>query len=203
MRRLLTAFFGFIFVVYFLYTSDLPGEKSNTLDPVKPSIIRTTQSLRLKDTLTKVRRPKPTDIKIWLRQEAELVGQVDPDPEETQSRLKDHADKFSPAELSALRDAALNIELTGDERFLAVYVLGLSNHSRALELLKDIGQAQVPNLQSDREYSDEFSIRAHALEAVVRRLPPRDSVNFLKGILATTADPALARHAQYWLTRLS
>lgn len=202
-RRTLTAFLGLGFAAYWLISHDFPSERAMTLDPVLPSIIRTTQTLQLKETLTKVRSTAADDILMWLKHKASQIGQTDPNPVATQARLRERALKFSRGDLILLKDRALREGGNADERFLAVYLLGLSESAFALDLLKEIGQVPIPPLRSDRAYSDEFSIRAHALESVVRRSLPKDSVVFLKKILTKTTDPALAKHAQYWLSRLS
>lgn len=207
LRRALTAFFGLSFLFYFFWNSDPIGDRKLSLDPVKPQITRA-PAARIYEPPpllpTKAQsRAKAPDIGGWLRQESELVGQIDPDPHQTTLRLKRKAAHLSAPDIRILKTAALDKTRPGDERFLAVYILGFSASGTALEALKEIGQTRIADTANDREYSDEFILRAQAVESLVKRLPPQASVDYLKKLLGSTADPAIAKHAQYWLSRLS
>ena len=54
------------------------------------------------------------------------MARVDSDPGATQKRLMEKALTLKPAELNWLKKTAVENEATHDERFLAVYMLGLS-----------------------------------------------------------------------------
>ena len=206
MRRTVLAFFGFAFIVYWLWTAELPTDGAASLDPVLPSIVRLLP-LKAKRSFAALTESKETrsdnELTTWLDLEAEKVGRPDANPNATVLRLKRKALSLRPGELSILKSIALNSAVSSDERFLAVYIIGLSESMAAKDQLKEIGQAPFPPTPNGRAYSDEVVIRAHALESLIQRLSPSDAVIYLKDLLAKTADPALARHARYWLTRLS
>ena len=60
----------------------------------------------------------------------------------------------------------------------------------------------MPPTTSARAHSDEVVIRANAVESLVQRLSSSESTQFLKEVIAKTGDPALAKHARYWLNRV-
>ncbi len=206
MRRTLLAFFGFAFVIYWLWTADLPTDSIASLDPVLPNIVRMLP-LPAKRALQSLHDSKDmaaeSELRSWLNVESQKVGKPDANPSATVLRIKKRALSFGPHELEILKSVALNAGASTDERFMAVYTIGLAESLAAKEQLEEIGQSPLPQTANDRAYSDEVVIRAHALEALVQRLSPSASVAYLKKLLAKTSDPALARHARYWLNRLS
>lgn len=202
MRRTLLAFFGLAFLIYWFWTADLPQESPETLDPVIPSLVRVTASLPGKVKLFVHKQLNSEgDLRGWLRSEAQRVGRVDPDPAATFKRLKEHASRLRASELKWLRNMAVDSSASGDERYLAVYMIGLSDTPAAMEKLKEIATSPVPSSNNDRQYSDEVVVRAHALESVVHRLSSSEAVRYLRDVLSKTTDPAVARHAQYWISR--
>ena len=194
-------------MLYFFWNPDPISDRKLSLDPVKPQITRAPAARIYEPApLLPTRAPnkaKTPDINGWLRQESLLVGQIDPDPRETTVRLKRKAAHLSSQDIRILKSAALDRTRSGDERFLAVFIIGFSSTGAALEALKEIGQTRIAETANDREYSDEFILRAQAVETLVKRLPPQASVNYLKKLLGSTLDPSIAKHAQYWLSRLS
>jgi hypothetical protein len=192
LRKTSLAFLALAFVIYWLFTAQPADDRqaSLSLDPVLPSIIR----LMPKPDINGIRR--------WLSKEADKVGRIDSNPSATVLRFKKKALSLTATELDILKSTALSPGASGDERFLAVYIIGLAESAAARDMLKEIGRTPLPPTAPDRAFSDEVVIRAHALEAVVGRLNPAESVQYLREILAHTNDPALAKHAKYWLNRL-
>ena len=206
LRSTLLAFFGLIFVGYWLWTADSSRDGQASFNPDLPSLIRflpasplnflnrRESSAHTSEDLTGIRQ--------WLSTEAGKVGRVEANTSKTVVRLKRKALTLEPAELRVLKNSALSPTASGDERFLAVYIIGLSESAYARDYLKEIANSPVPVTATERAYSDEVVIRATALESAVQKMSPTDSRKYLNDMLAHTQDPSLARHARYWLTRL-
>lgn len=209
MRKTTLAFLGLVFVVYWLWTMDSQVfERQAALNPVIPSFIRALPFTKKREPNGN-REEKPAASKYdqsgmrhWLSEEAVRVGRVDANPSSTVLRLKKKALSLVPQQLDLLKTVALDRSNPGDERFLAVYMIGLAESAAAREDLKEIGQSPIPATSNDRSYSDEVVIRAHAMEGAIKHMSPADSVKFLQDILSSTQDPSLTRHARYWLSRL-
>jgi len=97
--------------------------------------------------------------------ESEAVGQLDDTPEATEAHLRSWAQSLAVAELRDLQQKALNAEASGDERFLAVQMLGWSGKAEALPLLEEVALAPVPNSPESRTQSAEVALRALAIES--------------------------------------
>lgn len=208
MRKTSIAFLGLAFVIYWLWAVDNPVGQQASLNPVIPSFIHALPFPTKRQVASVNPLPPPlakydaSGIRQWLSEEASRVGRVDNNPSSTVVRLKKKALSLTPAQLQLFKAVALDQGSVGDERFLAVYMIGLSESAAARDCLKEIGQTPIPSTANDRAYSDEVVIRAHAMEGAIKRMNPADSVKFLQDILGNTNDPALARHAKYWLSRL-
>lgn len=204
MRKTSLAFLALAFVIYWLFAANLPLDRPAALDPVLPSLVHMLPFSINRRPAAQNNDDKPdlTGIRHWLSLEAVKAGRVDSDPSATVLDLKKRALTLKNSELEILKATALSPEASGDERFLSVYIIGLAESAAARDFLKEIGGARLPSTVNDRAYSDEVVIRAHALDAVVKRLSPADSIKYLKDVLANTTDPAVARHARYWLGRL-
>jgi hypothetical protein len=201
----LLAFLGMIFVGYWLWTADIPRDQQASFEPVLPGLVRILPARSSAKLFPSLKNDDPSDttgIRHWLLEESVKVGRVDSNPSATVLRLKQKALTLKASELRILKDTCLSPSASGDERFLAVYIIGLSESAQAREFLKEISGAPIPSTSSDRSYSDEVVIRANALESVVHRLNALDAKIYLQDVLAHTQDPSLARHARYWLTRL-
>ena len=206
-RRTLIAFFGFAFVTYWLSTADLSSPKKS-LGPIVPSLIRLPAEPESPPPQVEAQPPsrKPaqlSELETWMRQESERLGKPDETPDQTLARLRKKAAGLGANALNELRRYALDPERTTDQRFLAVYMLGLAGARESVEHLKVIAGSQIPDAGTDRERTDEVILRAHAVDALVEKMSPRNSREFLMELLSRTSDPAIARHAQYWLSRSS
>jgi hypothetical protein len=190
MRRTLLAFFGMAFVGYWLWTADSPRDFQASLDPVLPGLV----SALPKSDLSGVRH--------WLVQEAVKIGRKGATSSSTVVRLKQKALSMNSRDLRVLKDTALSPTASGEERLLAVYIIGLSESGQAREFLKEIAETPLPATANERVQSDELVIRANALESVVHRLGNEESIKYLESLLQKTQDPVLAQQTRYWLSRL-
>jgi hypothetical protein len=207
MRTSALAFLGLVFVGYWLYTADIPRDQQASFEPQLPALIRILPSSAKQRWFSHPSQdskstPDTTGIHRWLLDESMKLGRPDRNPSAAVLQMKQKALSLKPEELKVLRDICLSPSASGDERFLAIYIISLAESAQARDLLKEIAVTPLPQTSGDRAYSDEVVIRANALEAVVRRLNKDESKKYLEDMLAKTQDPSLARHARYWLTRL-
>lgn len=101
-----------------------------------------------------------------VEREASRIGQVDPDPAGTERRLRETAQKLSMSELRRLTHVALDPKKNGDERFMAVQLLGWTENRAALPELENIATHPVPPLKDERALSFEISLRGLAIESI-------------------------------------
>jgi hypothetical protein len=198
-------FLSLAFVAYYLLVGDRTFDAIK-LDPVKPALVP------VPNPAYDLEEPGVTElfpgsaphsgILSWLHQEAILISQPDPSPQDTLLRLQTKAADLAEGDLAVLKRSALNRHLESDERFLSVYLLGLAG-GRGLDLLRELTMARIPGLPNDRQHSDEIILRTQAIETLVQKLPREESRALLQELLSRTSDPILARHVQYWLNRLS
>ncbi len=202
MNRSSVAFLGLAFIIYWMFTSELPITKSTaTFETLSPTNQVRTSSQTVDRTSPKSRFPSGESLRFWIQQEAQAIGQLDPNPIQTLKKLKARAAKLRRHEIEYLTQLALDKKANGDERFLCVYMLGLAKGRDALKSLKEIASSPISRTANNRSYSDEIVVRFHAMEAATKKLSHREAINFLRDILRQTADPSLAKHAQYWLAR--
>ncbi len=210
MRISILAFLAAAFLLLWLNSGDLAPEDRNSIGTITPTITRIIESAPIAfaepPLPSPLKRPPPVEVlttERWLLEESVRIGQVDPNPDQTMIRLKDKASRLNSQDLKFLKRSALDKNLSGDARFLAVYMLGLAEAGGAVALLKEVCFAKIPDMASDREHSNEVVLRAQSLETLVQRMPPREARVMLRELLSRTSDPILARQAQYWLSKLS
>ncbi len=205
MRTPALAFLGVGFILYWLLVGDPAIDKTLSLGPVIPSLVRVPNPpYDLEEpthTGTAVQTETP-HLQQWLKLEAARVVQVDPDPARTLLRMRSKAAQLTRKDLRNLKLMVMNRTLSTDERFLAVYMAGLAG-GEALDLLRDVSFSRIPGLPSDRQHSDEVILRTQAIEALVQKLPLAEARTLLRELLSRTSDPIIAKHVQYWLNRLS
>lgn len=198
-------FVALAFTAYWLLVNER-GLNPVALDPVKPALVPVlSPAYDLEEP--KVSEAAPLLVHdhaliTWLKSEASLIGRPDPRPQDTLFRLQDKARELTALELTTLKRVAMNRYVDADERFLAVYMLGLAG-GEGLDLLRELSLARVPGLPNDRQHSDEIILRTQAIETLVQKLPREEARHLLEELLNRTSDPILARHVQYWLNRLS
>lgn len=177
------------------------------LDPVKPASVSRAAAPKAKPPelvpVAKLTSADADELGRWLEIEARRVGQPDSDPGATLVRLRDRAGKLSQSGIQSLKRTALNVRHPIDERFLAIYLLGLTNKDIAVGALKDITQSPLPSTSTDRRHSDEIICRTQALEALVKKMSPKESKLYLQRLIAQLSDPILVRHVQFLLDKLS
>ncbi len=209
MRPSILIFLSCAFLLYWHFGVDFGGQR--LLPTVKPFLYQVTnppyEPLQSSASL----QPDPEDrkeVKLqddfmqWFRAEAEKIGRVNPDPSGTLSRLKQKASTLTHHQMMQLKRMALEHDSKGDERFLAVYLLGLADNKQAASHLRELALTKIPAVTNDRQHSDEVLLRAQAIESLVQKLSIEDSRRLLRDVLSQTSDPLLARHARYWLNRL-
>jgi hypothetical protein len=202
-KRLL--FVSLAFVGYWLFIHDSALD-SLVLDPVKPLLVPVLNPAYDLEEPHSSEDGRPAvavdELMKWLKAEASAIGKVDPNPPQTLVRLQSKAEAFSKGDLATLKRLALNRNFDADERFLAVFMIGLAG-ADGLDLLRELSLARVPGVPSDRQHSDEVVLRTHVIETLVQKLPREDARQLLQQLLHRTSDPIIARHVQYWLNRLS
>lgn len=121
-------------------------------------------------------------------QEASLIGQTDPHPEKTRLRLQNWALVLGKDELHSLGNISRNPNRNGDERALAIYLLGLSLRPEALlelestALLKSNTPMTAPQRELDRV------LKLQAVENIVRPQDKTLSEQILHKILRESQD---------------
>lgn len=208
MRKTTLAFLGVGFGIYWLLMMDPSSDQFLSLGPVKPSIVQIPnppydlEEPLHTEPLAPLFQTETPNLQQWLKTETILVGQTDPDPAQTLTRLRDKAALLKSKDLSSLKSHVMNRGAGADERFLAIYMLSLAGGA-ATEALKDVSFSRIVGLPSDRQHSDEVILRTQAIEALVQKLPLSEARALLRELLSQTSDPIIARHVQYWLGRLS
>lgn len=94
------------------------------------------------------------------------VSQLDEHPELTEVKLKKFAQEMSEADLKKLHQKTLDSHLSGDDRWLAIYLLSLSDANQSISLLEDVALSPSPSLAHDLGVEFEKSIRAQAIEGL-------------------------------------
>ncbi|MBK7963410.1 MAG: hypothetical protein IPK04_20770 [Bdellovibrionales bacterium] len=147
-----------------------PFKDSGANHPVKDNQAPSPNSgsLALESESNPVRTNKPASFEEKFKMESARVGQVDPNPEGSFRRLRDWAQLLARDELTKLKVKALNPALNGDDRGLAIFLLGLSPKEEAISDLGEI--ARSPVLESENVRATEFEsiFRAQAAENMIR-----------------------------------
>jgi len=206
MRAHAVIFLGLAFAAYWLLTGE-PGDGQRlSLGPVKPGLVRVLNPpYDLEEPPGSGVLSPDTEaegLRDWLKAEAAKVGYTDDDHAATSSHLSSKAAQLTKKDIHFLKQTALNRTFTADERFLAVYLLGLAG-TPALDALRELSLSRIPGVPDDRRHSDEVILRTQAIEVLVQKLSPAEARALLQELLSRTSDPIIARHVQYWLNRLS
>lgn len=115
-----------------------------------------------RDTITPAAALYPELVK----NEAEAMARLVDQPEEVQKRLRELAAKMQESDLATLQESALNPQLNGDHRFLAIYLLGESALEKAQASLETIAISPIPKLEEARMVNQEEILRGHAVESL-------------------------------------
>lgn len=102
-------------------------------------------------------------------QQAQQIGQVQNDPESAEIELKTLARQMQPSDIKRMRQIAEDVKVNGDDRALAVELLGRNQTSQALHELADFVVNQE-NMTGDQAWSRsrefETVLRAQAVEGI-------------------------------------
>ena len=145
---------------------------------------------------TEAKLPKG-GVEEFIHQEARAMGKTDQTPTTTKERLQTIADRLEKRDLTQLLKLAIDFKRNGDERFLSVYLMSLSQHPQAAATLMGVALTPFPQQKLDpRLYDQEVVIRSQALEGIARQKPPEKSRQHLKKFLASQNNVPLAHQAQ-------
>lgn len=123
--------------------------------------------------------PPVERVKAFYRAESARVGEVDADPKLTEERLTAVAQELQPAEISWLKEQALDGKQNADARFFAAYLLALGAQEAAMPGLKEIASAPIAKSKREGEEDLARQIRAQAIEGLCRmpdKVAARDAV---------------------------
>ncbi len=102
------------------------------------------------------------------KSESGKVGQLDSNPDETIERLRAWVQVMARDELTKLKVKALNPALNGDDRALAIFLLGLSPRDEAISDLGEIARSEIIESENARTNEFESIFRAQAAENMIR-----------------------------------
>ncbi|OQW49191.1 MAG: hypothetical protein A4S09_03750 [Proteobacteria bacterium SG_bin7] len=139
---------------------------------------------------------KRSSIHLLLKTESAKIGMVDELPDQTEIRLKNLAMGLGYSDLIKLRENSLDTSLSGEERMLSVYLLGLSQHEYVATFLEEI--ALTPTNSNENSYSNNFEaiIRLQAIEGIQNRSDKSQSVRSLYYVASRISDSQLLDRTQ-------
>ncbi len=208
MSKRVVLFLSVVFAVYWLYSVRDIDMSPSQISRIPAAALAKAKEFTDNSSTDAPSAPLPSaparsfEVEKWVGAESAKMGKVDIDPVGTEARLKLIAHQLTDSDLATLKRIALDRTAMADQRFLSVYMLGLSDSESATESLKIITASSIEKPNQDRDYSDELSVRLHALESLMRKLSPNDSIQYLKTLLGASDNPVIARQALIWLKRL-
>lgn len=143
-------------------------------------------------------KPLPERIRI----ESEGLGRVDTNPKSTENRLREWAGSLKREELSQLKGMVFDTQRNGDERALAVYLLGLAPGVEAMKELSEIAQSPIPESPNYRTQEFEMILRAQAVEGLIRPNEFEAARRELAAINGKTSNPFVLDRSQRGLQNL-
>jgi hypothetical protein len=121
-----------------------------------------------------------------LKRQAARVSAIDVDPDKTQRELERLAASLTPLQIEFLKQRTLSTRVDGDERSLSVYLLSLSPQDGILETLTEIAVSPLPSTSNDRVLTFEETLRATAIDGILRRADQHASEEKMKEINGKT-----------------
>ncbi len=114
----------------------------------------------------------------WLSHEANTVGQVDDNPQETKKKISEFANRLGIHELEFLGQLSLDSKITEDARFLASFVLAESANPSAIQVLGQLALAPYDDTSSAHSLkgSLEWMVRGRAVEGFEKFAKSSDEV---------------------------
>ncbi len=120
-------------------------------------------SKRLK--ANKLKPSKLTFVKNLLQTESVRMGSIEPHPKRRLEHLKKQSLLLKEADFAYLFKEVSNTQSNGDRRFLSVYLLSLSQNSKAKPYLEKIISASInQKIAAPRLYEQELVIKMHAIK---------------------------------------
>ena len=189
---------GIFFAVKLLFL--IPSENH---EPTREVATEQTPPLPLEpSSLKTVAIPTHARGETTYNQELEALSQLDEHPEMTERKLKSRAQRMSPDELQSLYQKVLNPQLAGDDRWLAVYLLSLSEEKNSISLLEDVVLSPTPTAQHDLRAEFEKSLRAQAIEGLQNQTDKKKAASSLHKLTQKLDDGFLLDRAQRALSYL-
>jgi hypothetical protein len=160
---------GYLILIYFISQRQDYGQETRSAGPQTSTLsVSNNQTSPKTDQPATPLQKNDSEEKFakQFEEEASRVGQLDSDPKATEDHLKEWARGFGVQDLHRLSQIASDKKRNGDDRFLAVQLLGWSGQSEALPLLEKIAVEPVPQAKDERTASFELAIRALAIESI-------------------------------------
>lgn len=133
----------------------------------------------------------------WVFMQSESMGRTDKNPEATERELRSQVEEMNWDQLVGLKSVALNVELGGDQRFMAAYLLNLSQRPGVSRIMNQLASHPLPfGPEKGRLYEQELVIRMQALEGLAAR-----NRELLVKYLASQDNAQLAQQASRLLRR--
>ncbi|MBE8163256.1 MAG: hypothetical protein HAW63_04645 [Bdellovibrionaceae bacterium] len=138
-------------------------QKKHTTSVAKGKKPFTSLSKRLK--ANKLKPSKLTFVKNLLQTESVRMGSIEPHPKRRLEHLKKQSLLLKEADFAYLFKEVSNTQSNGDRRFLSVYLLSLSQNSKAKPYLEKIISASInQKIAAPRLYEQELVIKMHAIK---------------------------------------
>ena len=175
------------------------GVKTSPLNSSQSTLPRLAVSSKVK-----ISRFPPQFLRGFLKKEANQIGKLEPNPEEKEKKLKELVQTLRGEDFQTLSSDALDLKLSGDERYLSSYLLSLAQDESALGPIEKLAEAQIPDLSPDSPLrAIELSIRAQALEGFENFVNSDGAKTKLIEIIQNLSDPFLVERAQHILYNLN
>lgn len=195
---------GLLVVLYVTHDVHPPAPPLSLRVPqsAEPADVSKTEKFSTDTDTTSFARDKRKAFLRELDLESRNMAKIDENSKETEDRLKKRGEGLSAAEIETLREMSLNKNVSSDERFLAVYLLGYNSSAASQKALWVVAQEPVEkNLKPDSVlYHQELVLRAQALLGLNRQLPEAERKSQLSSYANNQRELFLSRLA-YRLTR--
>jgi len=195
---------GLLVVLYVSHDAHPPAPPLSLRVPqsVEPADISKAEKFNADTETTGLARDKRKAFLRELDVESRNMAKIDENSKETEDRLKKRGENLSAAEIETLREMSLNKNISSDERFLAVYLLGYNSSAISQKALWVVAQEPVEkHLKPDSIlYHQELVLRAQALLGLNRQLPEAERKSQLSSYANNQRELFLSRLA-YRLTR--
>jgi hypothetical protein len=138
-----------------------------------------------------------------LSRESLKISRLDQDPDRTERELELWANTLSKEQLRFLMVKTLDTHADGDERSLAVYLLGLSRDPDAVTILGEIAGTPSPRDLDPRLQTLEESLRASPIDGIIHSQNKEQARSILKEVSSSTNSSFVSDRAQRGLSYLA